>query len=172
MQVVAHPQNGSHLIRRHQVQGTPSTPPHQTRWQPYAHHPTTNTKSQKSPPDPKNPSSDNNPDHRRTYSHNTTHSQKSPSPTTTRPLSREPSPSPSQGEIKRGSQGEGNRATKGRPPPKQPPPPSPQYPRLKHPIIHIISNHSHHSSNAQHLHCNTPKTQQPSPLSLGGRGLG
>ena len=39
-----------------------------------------------------------------------------PSPTTTRPLSREPSPSPSQGEIKRGSQGEGNRAAKGRGP--------------------------------------------------------
>ena len=30
------------------------------------------------------------------------------------PLSREPSPSPSQGEIKRGFQGEGNRAAKGR----------------------------------------------------------
>ena len=36
-------------------------------------------------PNPNNPSSDNNPDHRRTYSHNTTHSQKSPSPTTTVP---------------------------------------------------------------------------------------
>ena len=36
-----------------------------------------------------------------------------PSPTTTCPLSREPFPSPSQGEIKRGSQDEGNRAAMG-----------------------------------------------------------
>ena len=52
-----------------------------------------------------------------------------PPPTTTCPLSREPFPSPSQGEIKRGSQGEGNRAAMGcGPPPKPPPPPSPQQP--------------------------------------------
>ena len=44
------------------------------------------------------------------------------------PLSREPSPSPSQGETKRGSQGEGNRAAMGRGPPKPPPLPSPQHP--------------------------------------------
>ena len=52
--------------------------------------------------------------HRNTPSHN--HPPPitaTPSPTTTCPPSREPSPSPSQGEIKRGSQGEGNRAAIG-----------------------------------------------------------
>ena len=64
------------------------------------------------------------PIHRSTLSHNN------------RPLSREPSPSPSQGEIKRGSQGEGNRAAKGRGP---------------HP-----NNHPLNHRNNPHLHPSTP----------------
>ena len=61
------------------------------------------------------------------------------------PLSREPSPSPSQGETKRGSQGEGNRAAKG---------------RGGHP-----NNHPLH-------HRNTLSSNNTSPLPLGERGLG
>ena len=58
-----------------------------------------------------------------------------------RPLSREPSPSPSQGETKRGSQGEGNRAAMGRGHPNNHPlhhrtNPLPQHPSF--PIIRII----------------------------------
>ena len=70
-----------------------------------------------------------------------------PPPTTTCPLSREPFPSPSQGEIKRGSQGEGNRAAKGRRQSKTHPLNHRNNPLPQHPILPILPNHSHHSSN-------------------------
>ena len=70
--------------------------------------------------------------HRSTLTHNN------------RPLSREPFPSPSQGEIKRGSQGEGNRAAKGRGPPT--PTNHRNNPLSHHPILPILPNLSHPSS--------------------------
>ena len=67
LQVVAQPQNGSVPC---------SSPLHPTRWQPHAHHPTTNTKSQKSP----------------TKSHPSQFRQQPPSPQ--HPLPQQPSPLP------------------------------------------------------------------------------
>ena len=86
-------------------------------------------------------------------------SPQQPPPTTTRPLSREPSPSPSQGEIKRGSQGEGNGAAKGlRAHPNHHPPTSPQHPLPHHPILPILPNHSHPSSGVSQ---STPISKHP-----------